>query len=104
MNQLLLVINLLLAAMLQTADIITTKIALKMGAYEANPIMAPIVDKLTHVILVKLLCVGLIGYLFYRSIRQNHIQFQVACLGHHIILMAVILNNLFIMNFLAPLL
>jgi len=54
-------------AALQVVDIITTRIAISLGASEINPIMAPIVGRLWLFILVKLGMVAYLGLLLLLS-------------------------------------
>lgn len=56
-----------LLAVFTAADIITTKIGLALGAHEANPILAPVVDHLVEVKFAALIICIVLAYQVEKS-------------------------------------
>lgn len=69
-NHIVLIGSLAVFAVVTALDVITTMIALNIGAVEANPIMQNIVMRPELFLLVKLCCIGLVAYIGWKIEQQ----------------------------------
>lgn len=74
----------------QLADLLTTKIGLKLGAAEANPLMKNVVESTDTFIVVKLAAATLISWFFWK--RPTGAAFAIA------LYVGIAVNNLIVIN------
>lgn len=79
-------------AILQIADLVTTKVGMDMGASEANPLIAPLMHDWVLLTMIKVAIIG-IFFSFLDAYRDNIAAFWGLIFGHNIVMIGIVANN-----------
>lgn len=83
---------------LQTIDVITTYLGLQYGAKEANPFMYHIVTNIFSLVGFKIFLCSMLAYAFLQAKKQGPAHFWGLCVGHHVVMAYVAINNLLVLS------
>lgn len=88
-----LIFAILLFTIITMLDVLTTTIAINNGAFEANPLMAPIINNPLHILIIKFAAITVLGYIgYWMEMRKE--GYGVICLsGGSIVTLLAVSNN-----------